>query len=250
MTGARTTSSHPRGKPRWDAPKLADLPVSSAVEPDDSDVAATLLSAAVLEMATKGYHATSVRSIAALANVSLPALYHYFGSKHDLLAEIMSRGNAHLYERAQAAIAGAGPGVKDRFLALVTLFVERHLESQRESFLGTTELRSLEPEARQQVVAMRDKTQRLFYDVVSEGAAAGVFTTPFPKEAARAIITMCTSVAGWYREGGALTRDEVIERYQRLCLDTVGWPQPAARPPAAARLPGPAKTAKTAKDGT
>ncbi len=248
MAGAEIRKAPARGARRWDAPKLAVLPQSSAVEPEDSDVAATIISAAVLEMAAKGYHATSVRSIAALANVSLPALYHYFGSKHDLLAEIMSRGNAHLYRRAQDAIAGAGPDVKERFLALVTLFVERHLESQRESFLGTTELRSLEPEARQQIVTQRDKTQRLFYEVVLEGAGTGVFTTPFPKEAARAVITMCTSVAGWYREGGTLTKDEVIERYRRLCLDTVGYPQQQGLVPAARDGQRRAK-AKATKDG-
>jgi AcrR family transcriptional regulator len=223
MAGTTARRSPARGAPRWDAPKLAELPPSSAVEPDDSDVAAALINAAVMEMATKGYHATSVRSIAALANVSIPALYHHFGSKHDLLAEIMSRGNAHLNRRAQEVLQRAGADPVDRFLALVTLFVERHLGSQRESFLGTTELRSLEPEARQRIVTMRDETQHLFYDVVREGAAAGEFTTPFPKEAARAVITMCTAVAGWYRDGGALTKDEVVERYRRICLDTVGY---------------------------
>lgn len=204
---------------------VAELPVSSAVEPDDSDVAAALVNAAVLEMAAKGYAATSVRSIAALANVSIPALYHHFGSKHDLLAEIMSRGNAHLIRRSREVLARAGTDPVDQFLALVTLFVERHLGSQRESFLGTTELRSLEPEARQRIVTMRDETQHLFYDVVAAGAAAGAFTTPYPKEAARAVITMCTAVAGWYREGGSLTKGEVVERYRRICLDTVGYVQ-------------------------
>jgi AcrR family transcriptional regulator len=235
MAGTTARRSPPRGAPRWDTPKVADLPVSSAVEPDDSDVAAALINAAVLEMATKGYAATSVRSIAALANVSIPTLYHHFGSKHDLLAEIMSRGNAHLYEWAQEALTNAGPEPKDRLLALVTLFVERHLRSQRESFLGTTELRSLGPEAHQRIVTMRDKTQRLFYEVVSEGAAAGVFTTPFPRDAARAVITMCTAVASWYRDGGALTKDDVVERYRRICLDAVGYLQPASLPAAGPR---------------
>lgn len=200
----------------------AELPVSSAVDAGDSEVAAALINAAVIEMARQGYAATSVRSIASLAGVSISALYHNFGSKHDLLAEIMTRGNAHLYERARSVMDAAEPDPIHRFLALVDLFVERHLGAQRESFLGTTELRSLEPRARRKIVHMRDKTQQLFDAVVADGVAAGVFTTPYPREAARAVVTMCTSVAGWYREAGELSKEDIIVRYRRICLDTVG----------------------------
>lgn len=215
-----------------------DLPISSAVEEDDSEVAATIMSAAVVAMSRNGYHATSVREIASLAGVAVPAIYHYFGSKHSLLVEIMTRGNEHLYRHASDELQKAGSDPVVRLDALVEVFVSRHLRSQRESFLGSTELRSLSPEARRKIIGYRDRTQGLFDEVVSGGVKAGIFNTPYPKDAARAIVTMCTAVSNWYREGGDLAPDEVVRRYQHLCLATVGGSRGA-----------PTKRAKAARNG-
>jgi AcrR family transcriptional regulator len=199
------------------------LPRSSAVEAGDSEVVAAIISAAVIAMAENGYHGTSVREIASRADLSMAALYHHFGSKEGLLFEIMRRGNDRLYKRAALALRKAGSDPVAGLRALVGLFVQRHLVSQRESFLGSTELRSLEPESRALIIGRRDQIQRLFDGVVLDGVQQGVFTTPFPTEAARAIVTMCGAVAGWYRPGGSLAPEEIVDRYQELCLATVGW---------------------------
>jgi hypothetical protein len=70
--------------------------------------------------------------------------------------------------------------------------------------------------------AKRLQQQRLFDQVVDEGVAQGAFTTTLPREAARAIVVMCTGVASWFSPGGKLSRGQVVRHYQRLALDMVG----------------------------
>lgn len=183
---------------------------------------AGILDAAIAVMAEHGYHGTSVRDIAVRAGVSPAALYHHFASKQQVLATIMERGIDALLQRTREALDAVGDRPADRLRALVEVQVLFHLEDQRGTLLGTSELRALEEPVLSTHRAKRAQQQRLFDRVVADGVAQGEFTTPLPDEAARAIVVMCTGVASWYSPKGPLSRDEVVRRYQRLALDMVG----------------------------
>jgi AcrR family transcriptional regulator len=194
---------------------------SSAISPLDGPGARIVLSAAVDAMAEHGYHGTSVRDIGGRAGMSAAALYHHFPSKQVLLFTIMDRGIDELIKRSEEAYASAPDDPAERLRALVRVHVLRHIERQRESFLGNTELRSLEEPARSTILAKRDHQMRLFYRAVREGVDSGAFRTPYPTEAARAIVTMCTAVATWYRPTGPVSPTEIADRYAELALATV-----------------------------
>ena len=181
-----------------------------------------ILRAAIAVMAEHGYHGTSVRDIAERAELSPAALYYHFTSKQDVLATIMERGIERLLMRTRTALAEAGEAPEDRLCAIVEVQVLFHLESQGATLLGTSELRALDEPLRSKHKAKRLKQQRLFDQVVEEGVAQGAFTTTLPREAARAIVVMCTGVASWFSPRGKLSRDQIVRRYQRLALDMVG----------------------------
>lgn len=185
--------------------------------------AGAILDAAIEEMATHGYHGTSVRDIATRAAVSPGAIYHHFGAKHDVLVVILKRGIDRLVRDTEDALFEAGSDPADRLRAIVTVHVLAHTERQKESFLGNSELRSLDPGARALIVSSRDTQQRMFDRVVADGTKRDVFTTPLPLEAARSVVSACTAVASWFRPTGPLSAAEVARRYQRVALDTVGY---------------------------
>jgi hypothetical protein len=68
----------------------------------------------------------------------------------------------------------------------------------------------------------------LFYLAIRDGIERGRFHTPYPTEAARGIITMCTAVATWYRKPGPLSPEEIANRYAELALAMVGHAPPAS----------------------
>lgn len=195
----------------------------------DGDVSTETLivKAAIAVMAEHGYHGTSVRDIADRADLSPASLYNHFASKQRILVAIMERGIAELTRRTSAALdavpGGDSADPAERLRAIVAVHVLYHLEDQRGTLLGTSELRALEEPVRSAHVAKRVAHQRIFETVVADGVRRGVFTTPYPVDAARAIVTMCTAVATWYREDGPLSREEISKRYQELSLAAAGY---------------------------
>ena len=204
-------------------PAHSRLPPTSLTLPDDEPTAAKLIAAAVEVVSARGYHGTSVRDIAAAAGTSPGILYHYFGTKEGLLATLLDRGLDLLVAATENALDLAGDDPADRLRAIVGAHVRVHLESQRESFLGNSELRALEPGSLRGVVAKRDVQQRIFERVVRDGVRRGAFAAPEPEDAARFVTTACTAVAAWYRSDGPLSPDEVIRRYQEIALDAVRY---------------------------
>jgi AcrR family transcriptional regulator len=189
--------------------------------PEDSPGIRIVLSAAIEVMSEKGFHGTSIREIAERADMSGGSMYHYFGSKQDLLHDILRRGMVALTANAQAARGAAPPHPVAQFDAMVRAHVILHTQIPRESLLTNRDFFSLSPERRQDIIAMRDDYEALFTSALDAGLRDGSCRYPHPGEAVRAIIAMCSAVANWYRPGGELKPDEIADRYSRLALSMI-----------------------------
>lgn len=166
-----------------------------------------------------GYDGTSIREIAERAGLSVPGLYHHYRSKQALLVAILEVAMADLWWRSEAALVEAGEDPVARIDALVECLVLFHAHERDLAFLAWSELRSTEPQMRAEHVARRDRQQRLLEEAVEDGVRAGVVGTPYPRETSRAVVTMCTAVAQWYRTGGELSPADLAARYQRIARD-------------------------------
>ena len=162
--------------------------------------------------------------------MSVAGIYHHFPSKLDILFDLMSRTMDDLIGLTEQALAGASSSPADQLRAIVETHVLFHTERRAESFVGNSELRSLGESLSRRIIEKRDRQQRLFDQVVVSGAERGLFGTPYPLDASRAVVTMCTAVAGWYREGGPLSPSEIARRYADLALATVGFSETRTAP--------------------
>ena len=81
-----------------------------------SPVRNRLLRSAVQSFATSGYEATTMRSIASRAGVTLPTVYHYFGDKANLYLEACLATFAPRAERALATYSASGESDAQRVL--------------------------------------------------------------------------------------------------------------------------------------
>lgn len=200
----------------------------------EADGAETMLRVALSLFVEQGYHGTSMRDIASRAGVSVSAAYHYFPSKADMLRTIMVRVTEDLIADLDAARDAAGADPAARLSAVARAHVLLHTRRQDESFIGNSELRSLAPADRRKIVALRDRVGQVFKDIVAEGCRRGTFAQPYSVETVRAILTMCTAVAGWYRANGPDKPEAIAERYAALALRLVGHNlRPSAAPRAA-----------------
>ncbi|MEV8516004.1 TetR/AcrR family transcriptional regulator [Dactylosporangium sp. NPDC051484] len=181
-----------------------------------------ILQTALEAFVEHGYEGTSVRDLAGRAGLSVPGLYHHFRSKQDILMGLLEAVMNDLLARSRSALSTSPPNPEGQLDALVECMLRFHLFRRNEAFVASTELRSLEPANRGRYVRMRDEQQRMLADVIRAGSKAGVFTTPYPDDAARALATLCVGVATWYRDDGPLAPDEVVRRYLDMVHGLVG----------------------------
>jgi AcrR family transcriptional regulator len=180
------------------------------------------LAAALACFMENGYHGTTIRQVATRAGLSVPGLYHHFPSKQALLVALDDEAMSELWSRSTAALADGPQSVLDRFDRLIRCLTLFHAHRGGLAFIALSEIRSLEGSARSEHIAARDRQQALLNGIIDEGVAAGIFDAPHPRETSRAITTMCTGVAQWYRIDGELTPEELADRYGRLCRLTAG----------------------------
>ncbi|SIS22717.1 TetR/AcrR family transcriptional regulator [Williamsia sterculiae] len=181
------------------------------------------LAAALAAFAEQGYHGTSVRDIAARANLSVPGLYHHYPSKQSLLQGLLEMTMTDLLARSERAVAAAGNAPVERFGAVVECLLRFHMYRREQAFIGSTEIRSLDDSYRAAYIAHRDRQQRMVDEIIEAGMAEGDFTTAYPKDAGRAVTTMCVSVSTWYKPSGPLDADELVKRYLQIARDAVGY---------------------------
>ncbi|WAC53656.1 TetR/AcrR family transcriptional regulator [Gordonia sp. SL306] len=181
------------------------------------------LAAALAAFAEQGYHGTSVREIASRANLSVPGLYHHYPSKQSLLQGLLERTMTDLLSRSERAISEAGDRPIDQFDAVVESLLRFHMYRREQAFVGSTEIRSLDDSYRQTYIGHRDRQQHMVDEVVFAGVEAGVFSTRYPKDASRAVATMCVGVSTWFKLDGELGADELISRNLQLARALVGY---------------------------
>jgi AcrR family transcriptional regulator len=83
-----------------------------------------ILRAATELFASNGFHTTSTRRIAEAAGVSEGTVFHYFGSKHDLMLAILDRFYSERLSRNAEAILNDVMGTRERLRALALNHVQ------------------------------------------------------------------------------------------------------------------------------
>lgn len=171
------------------------------------------LRAALDVFARHGYHGASIRSIAETAGLSVPGLYHHYKSKQAILAAVVDAAMVEMMAHTSAAAEDAGDSPATRFSNVVECLVRFHMARRDHAFVASTEMRSMDPDVRAHHISQRDAQQRMLEDSIRAGVASGDFACLHPVDAARAIASLCVSIASWYRPDGPLTADDVVARH-------------------------------------
>lgn len=175
--------------------------------------------AAVKLFAGKGFHGTGIRDLAQAAKISSASLYHYMGTKEELLAGIMRECLERLLLAAHR-LPGEDP--PERLAALVALHVLTHATQPDRTRVVDHELHVLSPNARREVVRLRDEYEELWTTAIESGIRAGSFQDSQPGLTRLALIEMCNGVSRWYSPRGPLSLDDLACHYTRLSIRMVG----------------------------
>ena len=133
-------------------------------------------------------------------------------------------------DRLLEALDDAMAGVVDparQLEAFARFHVRHHIDYQEDVFLAYMELRSLEADGLNTIIPLRDRYEARLASILKRGVSDDVFHLYDVAVQTRAILAMLTGVTVWYREGGRLSRDEVVEGYVQAAMQSVGLRYPA-----------------------
>jgi AcrR family transcriptional regulator len=187
--------------------------------------APAILKHALAAIEEHGYDGTTVRDIARRVGVTVPTLYYHFDNKQAILVELLMSSMELLLARCRVALAEAGKNPVDRYVALITTIVEFMAQSGSHGLLDS-EIRSLEPENRTKYITLRDELETQLHRIIADGTTQGAFTTPYPVETGRAVLTMCHSIPRWFNPDGPLTPQQLAHRYVTIALNAAGHRPP------------------------
>lgn len=182
---------------------------------------ARLLDAAVRAFATKGFHGTTTRDIAAAAGMSPAAVYVHHRSKEELLYAISRDGHQDTLTLVREAAASPGSATQ-RLAAVAREFGRHHAEGHTWARIVNYELAALSPAHLDEIRGLRIGIEDEVRAVVEAGIASGEFDVDDPGVATTAVLSLGIDIARWYRESGHWTPEDIGEHMAMLALRIVG----------------------------
>jgi AcrR family transcriptional regulator len=181
------------------------------------------LTEAALELFDEhGYRGTSIRKIAARAGCSAGGFYEHFRSKQAILREIIDATYAAASAEVEAAVALAGDDPASRLEAAVWAQCDFQMRFQRACRVAHAELPNLESDDRERLLAKRVRLAQINYEIVSEGAASGVFDVTEPEATTRSLTTICGAIGSWYDPGGNQVPRQIAQAHCELAARLAG----------------------------
>ncbi len=167
----------------------------------------------------KGYHATSMQDIATAVGLYKGSLYHYIGSKEDLLVRVFERGMGVLLNEVERIAADTTV----RPSAQLRRIVEAHVSAVASNLDALTvylhEWRALAGESLARVRAQRERYLAVVEEIVARGVRSGEFQVPDVRLATLGLLGMCNWLCQWYSPAGRLSPSDIGARFADLVLD-------------------------------
>ncbi|MFE1168075.1 TetR/AcrR family transcriptional regulator [Nocardiopsis sp. NPDC058789] len=177
-----------------------------------------LLEAATRLFAEQGFESTSVQEVVAAAGVTKGAMYHYFGSKDDLLHEVYARvlrmQTEHLVE-----ISACEAPVAERVHAAAADVIVTSVANMDDTKIFFRSMHQLAPEKQRSVRAERRAYHEIFRAMIEQGQSEGVFRSDVPADLVVDYFFGSVHHLGtWYRHDGELTGDDVGRHFADLLV--------------------------------
>jgi AcrR family transcriptional regulator len=179
---------------------------------------AQIVEVATLLLTERGYHETSMESIADAVGIRKASLYYYFESKDQLLVQIHRDMIDYVIDLHQVRIDGGGLTPSELLRGMITDLIQllEIYPGRRRIFFE--HFRELPVDMKQDVAAKRDLYGSMLVDVLEKGKAEGQFSFDDAALSAMFILGACNWAYQWFRPTGAKSAKEVADYFYRQVL--------------------------------
>ncbi|MGE0067347.1 MAG: TetR/AcrR family transcriptional regulator, partial [Solirubrobacterales bacterium] len=166
----------------------------------------------------RGYSETSMGDLTAATGLAAGGLYHYIGSKEELLLSICDELLEPLLPRAREIAASPG-SAEQRLRELMHAWLE-HIEAHLDHMLVFAQERHvLERDPQWAHLRRRRKEfERILDDLLARGEAEGTMAFEDRGMTLLALLGMVNYTPQWLRSGGRLSATEIADHYCDLIL--------------------------------
>jgi len=202
LPGAETTKK--RGRPVLD---------------DSESIRQDLIRKSAQLFRKKGYDNTTVRDIAAAVGIQSGSWFYHFKTKQDILVAVMEQGmQKSLEEIEKLALADLPPRLAFQHLVQVHLST---LLAPEHDFIAVLlyEWRALDKPARARIIALKDRYEAAWEQVIIALHASGDWSMPTRIDKLLMFGTL-NWTAQWYRRGSGISIDELAEQAIQFILRT------------------------------
>ena len=227
-------ANHAERSAKWRARREAIIDTSAAV------------------FAGRGYHATGLTELCEANELGKGALYHYIGSKEELLAAIHDRVMDEVLASADR-VAEVERSASEQLTMLGSALIDVIARYPDHVWVFLHEFPALTGERADRFRRRRRQYEHRVEAVLQQGIDAGEFRAVDPKLTARAWLGMHNYTYLWLKASGALSARDVAQPFADIFIRGIAAtkpprPKPTAKPSAKASAKASAtKAAKVAK---
>lgn len=178
---------------------------------EETNRRAELIRAAGRLFRAQGFEATTIRDIAAAVGMRSGSPFYHFKSKQEILKTVVLEG-MHAALAAIEAVTARQLGPRETFHALIRAHLDTILVSGGDfAPVLLHEWRALSPESRAEIVATKDRYERIWQKTLQDLKRAGLIRDD--SSLARLLIFGSINwTAQWYRADGRLSIDKLARQ--------------------------------------
>jgi TetR/AcrR family transcriptional regulator, cholesterol catabolism regulator len=174
--------------------------------------------------AERGYDATSMNDLSAATGLAAGGLYHYIGSKKQLLFRICDELMEPLLEEARAIVA-TEVAAEEQLRELLRAWLEHIARHRHHMMVFQQERHLIERDPQWRTVRRQRKDFELIVDDLLERCEReGALSFPDRALALRALLGMVNHTATWLRPRGRLSPAQIAEGYLELLTSSAARP--------------------------
>jgi AcrR family transcriptional regulator len=188
---------------------------------DTSGRKAEIYQAAERLFSRQGYHATTMRHLAAALGIEGGSLYSHISGKYELLRTIVLRASEQFREAAREVLA-AGGRPSEQLHRLMQRHVAIVVESIDRAVIYHHEWQHLEDEDRALLKRHRDEYESAFRQIICAGMTCGEFVARDERLASISVLSLLNWTYQWYRPDGPLTADALANHFYTTIMCGLG----------------------------
>ena len=169
----------------------------------------------------KGFERTSLKEIAEACNMLPGSLYYRYSTKEALLVELMRRGVDLVTAEVESAYASSDDPV-ERLRLCINAHLRALLVDSDAVYVLLFEWRALGPEAREEIIELRDQYESLWAEILETMIEQGVIRKNVDGRLLRLIgLGALNWVATWFDPSGVHSLDAIGDLIWQIAMDGV-----------------------------